>query len=112
MLRPTLGAAERRRDGAVSAGDGRRRRAGLQQQQRCVARVRRRRVLHDVLQSSLLAALPPPVVPGTRGKGEELSTPYIVLGSTVNGRAALSIWWALRTSVSCLPVNAALVNGH
>jgi len=23
-------------------------------------------------------------------------------------RAALSIWWALRTSVSCLPVNAAL----
>ena len=29
----------------------------------------------------------------------------------VGGRAALSIWWALRTSVSCLPVNAALVGG-
>ena len=27
----------------------------------------------------------------------------------VFARAALSIWWALRTSVSCLPVNAALV---
>ena len=27
----------------------------------------------------------------------------------VRSRAALSIWWALRTSVSCLPVNAALV---
>ena len=27
----------------------------------------------------------------------------------VKSRAALSIWWALRTSVSCLPVNAALV---
>ena len=29
---------------------------------------------------------------------------------SVPARAALSIWWALRTSVSCLPVNAALVS--
>ena len=31
-----------------------------------------------------------------------------VAGRWFTTRAALSIWWALRTSVSCLPVNAAL----